>query len=411
MADNYIQQASQFEEIIPENIVAMIRQEPPEISNLSGLQFRESYDELDYLTFAILSLPSNSTVALVRHRHSPEPGTEICVSHNQQNVPRAITETLNQINLTCDDLTWVHPDYEQIYQSRKSPIPSKAEIQPKNFSGIDFSNCALKKAQLERANLSKTVFQGAELGKANLQSANLQEAVLIGTSLREANLEGADLRRANLEGADLRRANLEGADLRGANLEGADLWGANLELADLHNIDWNAATMWFHVIGLHKAKGIPEDLKKQPNYKYYLRLSEGIEQFKLGNLKEFQEIYQQVLVELKDQDIVASLWNKIAWLSVLYNRESDPQSYQAALKAVELQPNQGNYRDTLGIIYLLQEEFNSAIREFKVALVSDDVQRWTEDHKDRRKRWIKSLEAGENPLTTEELKTLLDVEY
>jgi len=431
MADNYIQQAVQFEEIIPENIVAMIRQEPSEISELSELEFKESYDDLDYLTFAILSLPSNNKVALVRHQHPPKAGTEICVSQNQQNVAKVIEETLNQINLTSDDLTWVHPDYEQIYRSRKSPLLLKAENRPKNFSGIDFSNCALKEAQLKGANLSKTIFQNAELGKANLQEADLQEANLIGTSLRETNFQGANLRKANLQRADLREANLQGADLREANLEGVDFQRANLkgailneshlanasfkdadlELADLQNIAWNNETMWFHVIGLHKAKGIPEDLKNQSNYKYYLKLSEGIEKFRQGNLAEFQEIYKQVLAELEDQEIVASLWNKIAWLSVLYNKHSDPESYAAAQKAVELKPDQGNYHDTLGIVLALQEDFSSAIKEFEIALKSEDVQKWTEDFKHRRERWLESLKAGENPFTTEELKTLLNVEY
>jgi uncharacterized protein YjbI with pentapeptide repeats len=411
MADNYIQEASRFDEIIPGNTVAMIRQELDEISQLNELEFRESHDNLDYLTFVILSLPSNSRVALVRHQSSPESGTEIYVSHHQQNVLDTIAETLNQIKLTPEDLTWVHPDYKEIYKSRESPIPLKAENQPKNFSGIDFSKRALKEAQLEGANLSKSIFNEAELGKANLQGANLQEAILIGTSLREANLQRADLRKANLQRADLREANLQGADLREANLQGADLREANLELADLQNIDWNPATMWFHVIGLHKAKGIPEDLKKQPNYEYYIKLSEGIEQFKQGNLEEFQKIYKQVLVELKDQEIIASLWNKIAWLTVLHSKHSDPESYRAALKAVELKPDQGNYHDTLGMVLALQKDFSSAIKEFEITLKSQDVQKWTEDFKHRRERWLKSLKAGENPFTTEELKILLDIEY
>jgi hypothetical protein len=391
MADNYVQQTVRFEEIIPENIVAMIRQEPAEISKLAKLEFRESWDDLDYLTFAILSLPSNNEVALVRHQCSPEPGTEICVSHNQQNVAEVIEETLNLLNLTSDDLTWVHPDYEQIYKSRKSPLPSKEKNQPKNFSGIDFSNLPLKKIQLERANLRKTIFKQAELGMANLQHA--------------------DLREANLEATDLRGADFRGADLRGASLHGSCFEDADLEQANLDKINLDQTTKWFHVIGLHKAKGIPTYLKEQSNYKYYIKLSEGIEKFKQGNLEEFQEIYKQVLVELQDSETIASLWNKIAWLSVLYSKHFDRESYEAALKAVELKPDKGNYHDTLGIVLALKKDFNLAIEEFEIALKSEDVQKWTEEFKEKRKRWIKSLESGENPFTTEELKILLDVEY
>jgi uncharacterized protein YjbI with pentapeptide repeats len=454
MTDNSSQSMVQFEDIIAENIVAMIRQEPHELSKLNELEFKKSHDDLDYLTFAILSLPSGNKVALVRHQNSPEPGTEICVSHNQQNVEQIIKEVLNEMNLTSDDLTWIHPDHEQIYRSRKSPTPSKEEDRPKNFSGIDFSKCALKEVQLERANLRKTIFKEAELGMANLKRADLREANLEGADLRGADLRGADLREADLRGADLRGADLREADLRGADLREADLREADLQRVDfqranLQRVDFQRAnlknanlihtslhgsnfkdadieeanldqinldknTMWFHVIGLHKATKIPEELRKQPNYKYYIQLSEGFEKLKQGKLDEFKEKYQQVLVEFQeqeeDQEIAASLWNKIAWLSVLYSKHSDDESYKAALKAVELKPDRGNYHDTLGIL-ALQKDFSSAIKEFEIALESKDVQRWTEDFKDRRKRWIESLKAGENPFTNEELKTLLDIEY
>jgi uncharacterized protein YjbI with pentapeptide repeats len=213
MADSSSRKMAQFEESIAEDIVAMIRQEPAEIGKLNGLEFQNSYDDLDYLTFAILSLPSGNKVALVRHQHSPEPGIEICVSHNQQNVAEVIKETLDRVNLTSDDLTWIHPEYQQIYESRKSPIPSR-QNPPKNFSGIDFSKCALQEVQLEQANLRNTTFKEAELNKANLQHADL----------KEANLEGADLSQANLSGANLTRTkalktNFEGATLTGVCIE------------------------------------------------------------------------------------------------------------------------------------------------------------------------------------------------
>jgi uncharacterized protein YjbI with pentapeptide repeats len=213
MFDRSSQSMVQVEENIPDNIVAMIRQEPADISKLNDLEFQDSYDDLDYLTFAILALPSGNKVALVRHQHSPEPGIEICVSHDRQNIAEVIEETLKTIDLTPDDLTWVHPEYEQIYESKRSSI----ENQTKDFSGIDFSQCALPEVQLERANLRNTIFQKAELSKANLQGADLEEA----------NLEGANLSKANLSGANLVRINA----LK-TNFEGATLTGACIE-------DWN----------------------------------------------------------------------------------------------------------------------------------------------------------------------------
>jgi hypothetical protein len=103
-----------FEEIISETEpVAMIRKDPDEIKQTNKLEFKESYDDLDYLIFATLPLPSGNQVSLVRHLHSPKPGTEICVSYEQLNIPKVLKDTLSKMNLTWNDLAWVHPEYEE----------------------------------------------------------------------------------------------------------------------------------------------------------------------------------------------------------------------------------------------------------------------------------------------------------
>ena len=103
-----------FEDSIPETkLVAMIRQEIEDISSLSQLEFTESYDDLDYLVFATLILPSQSRVALVRRQNSPQPGIEIYVKHDRDNTLEIIQEALSEMNLTLKDFTWIHPEYEQ----------------------------------------------------------------------------------------------------------------------------------------------------------------------------------------------------------------------------------------------------------------------------------------------------------
>jgi hypothetical protein len=118
MITNPSQNLIRFEEIISEiNPVAVIRREPDEISQSNKLEFRESYDDLDYLVYATFPLPSGNQVSLVRHLRSPEPGMEICVRYKQTNIPRVLTETLSKMNLTRNDLTWIHPEYEeQLYE-------------------------------------------------------------------------------------------------------------------------------------------------------------------------------------------------------------------------------------------------------------------------------------------------------
>ena len=95
------------------NLVAIIRQEPAEIISSNKLEFRQSFDDLDYLVFAILSLPSGDRIGLIRHDNSPPSGTEICVRHNQENIPAVLFKALTEMNLTLNDLTWIYPEYEQ----------------------------------------------------------------------------------------------------------------------------------------------------------------------------------------------------------------------------------------------------------------------------------------------------------
>ena len=114
MTTNPSQNLVRLEDSIAETeLVAIIRQEPNEISSLNKLEFRKSFDDLDYLVFATLSLPSGHKVALVRHKNSPGSGTEICVKDNQPNTAAILQEALREMNLTTNDITWIHPEYEQ----------------------------------------------------------------------------------------------------------------------------------------------------------------------------------------------------------------------------------------------------------------------------------------------------------
>ncbi len=114
MTSNFTHQLIQLEDLIPEtNVVATIRQDVVTIAKQNNLEFQASYDDLDFLVFAILPLPQASRVALVAHKNAPFPGIEICVRHDMENVSEAIAQTLKALNLTLEDLTWIDPQYEQ----------------------------------------------------------------------------------------------------------------------------------------------------------------------------------------------------------------------------------------------------------------------------------------------------------
>ena len=124
-----------LEDSIPETkLVAIVNREPAEIAAVNHLEFRPSFDDLDYLVFATLSLPSGARLGLIRHENSPSPGTEICVGHDRPNTAAVLQEALLEMNLTVDDLTWIHPEYEQ--QLRDNSM-SESEIEANALSDPD----------------------------------------------------------------------------------------------------------------------------------------------------------------------------------------------------------------------------------------------------------------------------------
>jgi hypothetical protein len=103
-----------LEDITPATMtVAMFDREPHDLSENTDLVFRSGYDDLDYLDFAMLTLPSGRDVTLVRHQGSPQPGTELCVRSNLEDVASVIRETCVFLSINESSLQWIHPSIEQ----------------------------------------------------------------------------------------------------------------------------------------------------------------------------------------------------------------------------------------------------------------------------------------------------------
>lgn len=132
-------------------LVAMIRQEPAEIQATNKLEFCPSFDDLDYLVFATLSLPSGDRLGLIRRDNSPSAGTEICVRQDLKNIPAVLQQAMAEMNLTIDDLTWIHPEYER--QVRDN-FMSESEVEANALSDPDnqpLTPDSLKKVRRKRA--------------------------------------------------------------------------------------------------------------------------------------------------------------------------------------------------------------------------------------------------------------------
>jgi hypothetical protein len=80
------------------------------------LKFQKGYDDLDYLEYARLEVMPDRNIALISHENTPIPGTDICVVPGQLDIVKILTNTINRLELSDRDLSWVHPDYEQEFQ-------------------------------------------------------------------------------------------------------------------------------------------------------------------------------------------------------------------------------------------------------------------------------------------------------
>jgi hypothetical protein len=103
-----------LEDVTPATMtVVMFEQEPHDFQTNNGLVFRSGCDDLDYLDFAMLTLPSGHDVTLVRHKGSPQPGTELCVRSDLEDVASAIHETCTFLKINASSLQWIPPSIEQ----------------------------------------------------------------------------------------------------------------------------------------------------------------------------------------------------------------------------------------------------------------------------------------------------------
>jgi len=77
--------------------------------------------------------------------------------------------------------------------------------------------------------------------------------------------------------------------------------------------------------------------------------------------------------------------------------------------ALDIAPDRGDSRDSLGIVYALNEDFDSAIQEFEQHLEwlrSKSDAYYEQNRGPVVEEWIEQLEAGEQPITDEVLAGL-----
>jgi hypothetical protein len=86
--------------------IAVLRLNPEELSERIGIPFQVAHDDLDILDWARVIGVSGRPYALVRHRHTPEPGTQIVVPHDSRDPRADVLDVLSGLKLSQRDLVW-----------------------------------------------------------------------------------------------------------------------------------------------------------------------------------------------------------------------------------------------------------------------------------------------------------------
>lgn len=114
-------QRVRLEEVTPTNeIVAYFDTQLPSLVAGTGLPIWLGYDDLDYIQFAYINLPSGNTVVLGQYENAPEIGVDLYVFNPKNNsstiaanIPALVVETLRYLAIPRETAVWFHPDYEK----------------------------------------------------------------------------------------------------------------------------------------------------------------------------------------------------------------------------------------------------------------------------------------------------------
>ncbi len=102
----------------------------------------------------------------------------------------------------------------------------------------------------------------------------------------------------------------------------------------------------------------------------------------------------------------AAAWNNLCWYGSALGHAADVMP--ACERAVELNPNNGGFRDSRGLARALTGDYKDAIQDFKAYVTWSKQNGLYELRGYKREEWITELEAGRNPFDAATLKELLN---
>jgi tetratricopeptide (TPR) repeat protein len=136
-----------------------------------------------------------------------------------------------------------------------------------------------------------------------------------------------------------------------------------------------------------------------PEYAYRRR---GNAHARLGDFEAAQADYRQAIEVDPDYD---SAYNNLCWFGGLLGHAEEV--LDACDTAVELDPKDGAYYDSRGLVRALTGDYAGAVEDFQRYLSWAEAEEEDTEEIARREAWIAALEAGDNPFDAATLEALL----
>jgi tetratricopeptide (TPR) repeat protein len=133
-------------------------------------------------------------------------------------------------------------------------------------------------------------------------------------------------------------------------------------------------------------------------------IESGQELSQRGDIKGALEAYQEAQELDSDVEISAEQWNTLCWYGSLWGQPAKVMS--ACEQAIELEPENGEYREGRGLARALTGDYEGAIEDFLQVQESFRSVRHDRYEYYQRVEWITELAAGRNPFDEELLKEL-----
>jgi len=102
-------------------------------------------------------------------------------------------------------------------------------------------------------------------------------------------------------------------------------------------------------------------------------------------------------------DIPASAFNILCWFGSVLGHAAQVQ--RACDRAVQLLPDP-DIRDSRGVARALNGDYQGAIEDFEAFVESKQSHEWEHSSVEKRRKWVASLRAGQNPFDQEALADL-----